>query len=57
MRQSAQGWCTGMTQKDGMRREVGRVSGGGTHVHPSLIHVKVSQRPPQYCKVIKLQLK
>jgi len=24
MRQGAQGWCTGITQKDGMRREVGR---------------------------------
>ena len=23
MRQGAQGWCTGMTQSDGMMREVG----------------------------------
>ena len=23
MRQAAQGWCTGMTQRDGMGREVG----------------------------------
>ena len=23
MRQGAQGWCTGMMQRDGMRREVG----------------------------------
>jgi len=23
MRQGAQGWCTGMTQRDGMEREVG----------------------------------
>ena len=23
MRQGAQGWCTGMTLRDGMRREVG----------------------------------
>ena len=23
MRQGAQGWCTGMTQRDGMRRKVG----------------------------------
>ena len=23
MRQGAQGWCTGMTQRDGMGREVG----------------------------------
>ena len=30
---------------------------GGTHVHPWLIHVNVWQKPPQYCKVIGLQLK
>ena len=39
----------------------GRLGGGfargGTHVHPWLIHVKVWQKPPQYCKVISLQLK
>ena len=29
----------------------------GTHVHPQLIHVDVWQKPPQYCKVISLQLK
>ena len=29
----------------------------GTHVHPWLIHVNVWQNPPQYCKVIRLQLK
>ena len=39
----------------GGRREEG--SGGGTHVHPWLIHVNVWQKPPQYCKVISLQLK
>ena len=33
------------------------VSGWGTHVHPWLIHVNVWQKPPQYCKVISLQLK
>ena len=32
-------------------------SGWGTHVHPWLIHVNVWQNPPQYCKVISLQLK
>ena len=32
-------------------------SGGGKHVHPWLIHVNVWQKPPQYCKVISLQLK
>ena len=53
MRQGAQGWCTGMTQRDGMGRDVG--SGWGTHVHPWLIHVNVWQKPLQYCKVISLQ--
>ena len=28
----------------------------GTHVNPWLIHVKVWQKPLQYCKVINLQL-
>ena len=32
-------------------------SGWGTYVHPWLIHVSVWQKPPQYCKVIILQLK
>ena len=31
--------------------------GGGTHVHPWLIHVDVWQKPQHYCKVIILQLK
>ena len=59
MRAGAQGWCTGMTLRDGMgwggRWEEG--SGWGTHVHPRLIHVNVWQKPPQYCKIISLQLK
>ena len=50
------GWCTGMTLRDGMRSEVGGRSQWGTHVHPWLIHVNVRQKPPQYCKVISLQL-
>ena len=32
-------------------------SGWETHVHAWLIHVTVWQKPPQYCKVISLQLK
>ena len=32
-------------------------SGWGTHVLPWLIHVNIWQKPPQYCKVISLQLK
>ena len=34
-----------------------RVQDGETHVHPWLIHVNVWQKPPQYCKVISLELK
>ena len=41
---SAQGWCAGTTQRDGMGRQVG----GGC--------VNVRQKPLQYCKVISLQL-
>jgi len=51
----AQSQCTGMTLRDGMRREVEGGSGWGTHVHPWLIHVNVWQKPLQYCKVISLQ--
>ena len=31
--------------------------GGGTYVHLWVIHASVWQNPPQYCKVIILQLK
>ena len=53
---SAWGWCTGMTHRDVMGREVGGASEWGTHVNPWLIHVNVWQKPLQYCKVISLQL-
>ena len=54
---SAQGWCTGMTQRDRMGRERGGGgSGWGGPVNPWLIHVNVWQKPLQYCKVISLQL-
>jgi len=43
MRQGAQGWCTGMTLRDGMGKEVGGGSGWGTYEHPWLIHVNVLQ--------------
>ena len=39
------GWCTGMTQRDGMGREVGGGSGWGTCVHPWQMHVDVWQNP------------
>ena len=38
---SAQGWCTGKTQRDQVEREVERGSGWGIHVNPWLIHVNV----------------
>ena len=54
VRQGALGWCSGMTLRDGM----GRVVGGGFRMgNPWLIHVNVRQNPPQYCKIISLQLK
>ena len=42
---------------EGWGGEGGGGSGQGTHVHPWLTHVEVWQNPPQYCKVISLQLK
>ena len=58
MRQGALGWCTGMTQRDGMGREEG--SGWGAHVCLWQIHFYVWQN--QYNIVmfknkIKLRLK
>ena len=38
---SAQGWCTRMTPRDGMGREVGGGFRMGTHVNARLIHVNV----------------
>ena len=43
MRQGAQGWCTGMTLRVGLGREVGGGFRVGTHVHPWLIHDNVWQ--------------
>ena len=57
MRQGAQGWCTGMTLRDGMGGSWEGGSEWGTHVHPWLIRVNVWQKSLQYCKVISLQLK
>ena len=33
MRQGAQGWCTGMTQRDGMGKEVGGGVQDGEHIY------------------------
>ena len=39
----AWGWCTGMTQRDGMGREEGGGSGWGTHVYLWQIHFDIWQ--------------
>ena len=49
MIQDAWGWCSGMTQRDGMGRE-----GWGTRVYPRWIHVDVWQN--QY-NIVKLKKK
>ena len=41
--QGAQGWCTGITQKDGIGREVGGGFRMRTYVHPWQIKVNVWQ--------------
>jgi len=43
MIQDAWSWCTGMTQRDEMGREMGGGSRWRTHVHPWWIHVDVWQ--------------
>ena len=57
MRQGAQGWCTGMTQRDGMGREVGGGFRMGNTCTPVADSCQCMATPLQYCKVISLQLK
>ena len=57
MSQGAQGWCTGMTLRDGMG---GRWEGGfrmGDTCTPMADSCVIWQKPLQYCKAISLQLK
>ena len=57
MRQGAQGWCTGMTQRDGMGREVeGGFRMGNTYT-PVADSCQCMTKPLQHCKIISLQLK
>ena len=56
-RQSAQGWYTGMTQRDGMEREVGGEFRMGNMCTPVMDSCQCMAKPLQYCKVISLQLK
>ena len=53
----AQGWCTGMTQRDGMEREVGGGFRMGNTCTPVADSCWCMPKPVQYCKVISLQLK
>ena len=55
--QDAWGWCTGMTQKDGMGREVGGGFRMGNTCTPMADSCQCTTKPIQYCKVISFQLK
>ena len=57
MRQGAQDWCTGMTQRDGMGREMGGGFGMGNTCTSVADSCQCMAKPLQYCKVISLQLK
>ena len=51
MRQGAQGWCTGMTQRDGTGREVGGGLRMGNTCAPMVHSRQCMAKPIQYCKV------
>ena len=53
----ARGWCTGMTQRDGMGREVGEGFRMGNTCTPVADSCQCMAKPIQYCKVISLQKK
>ena len=53
---SAQGWCTGKTQRVGMGREVGGGIGMGNTSKSTADSSQCMAKPLQYCKVISLQL-
>ena len=55
MIQDAQGWCTGMTQRDGTGREVGWGFRTGNTCTPVADSCQSMAKPIQYCKVISLQ--
>ena len=57
MIQGAWGWCTGMTHRDGMGREVGGGFRMGSTCTPIVDSCQCMAKPRQYCKVISLQLK
>ena len=53
MRQGAQGWCTGMTQRDGIGREVGGGFRMGNTCTPVADSCQCMAKLLQYCKVIQ----
>ena len=53
---SAQGWCTGKTQRAGMGREMGGGIGMGNTCKSMDDSCQCMAKPLQYCKVISLQL-
>ena len=53
---SAQGWCTGKTQRDRMGREVGGGIGMGNTCKSMADSCQCMAKKLQYCKVISLQL-
>ena len=57
MIQDARGWCTGMTQRDGMGREMGGGFRMGNTCTPMADSCQCMAKPLQCCKVIRLQLK
>ena len=56
-RDGAQGWCTGMTLRGGMGREVGQGFRIGNTCTPMADSCQCMAEPLQYCEVISLQLK
>ena len=52
----AQGWCTGMTQRDGMGRELEGGFRMGDTCTPVADPCQCMAKPLQYCKIISLQI-
>ena len=57
MIQDAWGWCTGMTQRDGMGRELGVGYRMGNTCTPMADSSQCMAKPIQYCKVEKKKKK
>ena len=57
MIQDARGWCTGMTQRDGMVKEVGGGFRLGNTYTPVVDSCQCMAKPIQYCKVKKIYIR